>query len=124
MAGEGERVRPSLHSLSSPLAAREAGAEGGKKEGWVSVRYACVREKESYTSSIGKRRKKVFVCHRGWVIPQCGILGTGGGGEKEVVVGILLPFFVELVSNGGETSSRRSLEIRASHSPTSASPLC
>ncbi len=36
----------------------------------------------------------------------------------------LLPFFVELVSNGGETSSRGSLEICASHSPTSASPLC
>ncbi len=83
LAGEGERVRrPSLHSLSSPLAAREAGAEGGKKEGWVFVRYACVREKESYTFEYWGGRKKVFVCHRGWVIPQCGILGTGGGGEK------------------------------------------
>ncbi len=83
LAGKGERVRrPSLHSLSSPLAAREAGAEGGKKEGWVFVRYACVREKESYTFEYWGGRKKVFVCHRGWVIPQCGILGTGGGGEK------------------------------------------
>ena len=83
LAGKGERVRrPSLHSLSSPLAAREAGAEGGKKEGWVSARYACVREKESYTSSIGKRKEKSF-CVSSWMSdPAMWNIGNGRGRRK------------------------------------------